>query len=215
MTRAFPRKEKLPFAEIKASSAFMAEAQQMLIRQIMSQSGELIAERNHLTFYHGRDWKYQRKEHHGFTKQTGHLKLVQEKVTVSIDQILANDMAVLPQLILGFGGQMAKNMAGRMEGEMVATAEEVGNTTAVPQDKSMIDAYLEMFEKMQWSIDSKGRLCGPRILPDEKSSQRFESEMVTRREEFEKRFEEIRERKELLAREEEEERLKKFDAEEE
>lgn len=190
----------------------MAEAQLLLVREIMGRSGGVVAENNHLLFYHGRDWKYQREEHHGFTTQTGHLQLVQENVTISIDQILANDMAVLPQLILGFGGQMASNMTERMEGEMAAVAEEVGNTTAVPQDKSMIDAYLEMFEKGHWSIDSKGRLCAPRILPDAKSRQRFESEMTTRREEFEKRFEEIRLRKEVLARQGEEERLNKFDA---
>jgi hypothetical protein len=214
MSSASPQKDKLPFAEVKASSAFMAEAQLLLVREIVSRSGEVVAESNHLTFCHGRDWKYQREEHHGFTTQTGHLELVQQKVTVSMDQILANEMAVLPQLILGFGGQMASNMAERAEGEMVAVAEEVGNTTAVPQDKSMIDAYLEMLEKGHWSIDSKGRLCGPRILPDAKSRQRFESEMATKREEFEKRLEEIRARKELQARQAEEERLKKFDAEE-
>ena len=214
MNESIPSKEKLPFAEVKASSAFMAEAQLLLVREVMSRSGESVAPMNHLTFYHGRDWKYQREEHHGFTPQTGHLQLVQQKVTVSIDQILDNDMSVLPQLILGFGGQMATNMAEKMEGEMTAVAEEVGNTTAVSKDGSIIDACLEMLEKGHWSIDSKGRLCAPLILPDAQSRQRFESELETRREEFEKRFEEIRARKELPAREAEQERLNKFDADE-
>jgi len=208
------KKENLPFAEVQASSAFMAEAQKLLVREIMNRSGDFVSGSNTQTFCHGRDWIYQRDGPEGFTRQTGHLQHHSQQVTVSVARILANDMWVLPELILGFGEQAAAGMAEKFEEELTAVAEEVGNSTAVPQDKSMIDAFLEAFDKGLWSINSNGVLCAPQILPDEKSQQRFQDELVTRGEEFKKRFEELRARKEPLAREAEAARLKKYDSEE-
>ncbi|MCE0498553.1 MAG: hypothetical protein LV481_11465 [Methylacidiphilales bacterium] len=214
MSLATPRKDKLPFAEVKASSAFMAEAQRLLVREIVSRSGEFISESNHQTFYHGRDWTYQREGREGFTTQTGHLQLHRQQITISVDRILANDMWVLPELILGFGEQTATSMTKKVESELTKVAEEVGNSTAVPQDRSMVDAFLEAIDKAYWSMDSKGRLYAPRIMLDEKSQRRFHTELATRREEFDRRLEEIRARKEPLARQAEEERLRKYDADE-
>lgn len=208
-----PRRSKIPFAEVRASKAFMTEAQLLLVREMVRRSGEFVSEGSNQTFYHGRDWTYQREERDGYTTQVGHLELHQQKVTVNMDRLLANDMMVLPELILGFGEQASASLAERIESELTAVAEETGNTFAVPQDSSMVDAYLQALERGQWTIDAKGILRAPRILPDAKSQLRFIKEMSEKSEAFQKRSEEIRVQKEPLARQAEVDRLKKYDSE--
>jgi hypothetical protein len=207
-------KPKIPFAEVKASKAFMHEAQLLLLREIARQSSRLVSESNTQTFYHGRTWNYQREGRDGFTPQSGRLELHQEKLTVGIDRLFANDVTVLPDLILGFGEQVSSHQAKSVANELNAVVEETGNTIQVPKDGSMADAFLESLKRCVWSVDSKGNVHPPHILLDAESQIRLHKEISERGETFQQQFEEVKRTQEAAARSAEEIRLKKYDVEE-
>jgi len=208
-----PSRSKIPFAEVRASKAFITEVQLLLVREMVRRSGEFVSESSNQTFYHGRDWTYQREERDGYTTQVGHLELHQQEVTVKMERLLANDMMVLPELILGFVEQSSASLAERLVSELTAVAEETGNTFDVPRDSSIVDACLQALERGQWTIDAKGSLRAPCIVLDAKSRLRLIKEMSEKSEAFQKRFEEIRIQKVHLARQAEADRLKKYDSE--
>jgi hypothetical protein len=201
---------KTPFADTKASKAFMNEATLLLIREHHRRRLQYMGPSNFQLFYHGRFMSFQQERKEGYATQTGELKLQQTKLTISTDRIVANDVSVLPDFILGIGEQMESAMVASMVAEVSAVAEQNGNTIAVAKDESMADVYLEMCKRITGSINADGSYSPPQILNPEAQA-RFDRDIAEKDEDFHRQLEEVQREQEAKARLTEQERLQKYE----
>lgn len=134
----------------------------------------------------------------------------EHQVSIEVERILANEVALLPEFILQFGEKAEQDLLSGLVREADAAAEASGNTFSIGAAESLADAFLEAVKTTHASIGADGEVSYPSLLLPPALVERLQKEIENKDLEFRARLEEAKRQQGQDARRREEERVAKF-----
>ena len=178
---------------------------------------EYIINKNKEKMLHFSDDKNTYSLHHGRSMGNSNKILDSEltkhsvEVTYDINDVLECKIETMYSFIDEISSKMSNQMKQTIYKVLNQTCEKTGNVVdAKESKKSNPELFLEMFEKIELSINEKGEVVLPDIHLSPGIGKKFIAELQAQGEEFHKKVEELKQKKALQAIQKEKERFAKY-----
>jgi len=198
-----PRRE---FGSYAAEARAVQEATGKAIGAIArTRVNEIIPEENTRRFVHGGGWELPASIEPAHNKTM----LVKDSYSVQYADVVNNDLSIISKSIMGIAERMAE---GQIRGVFEAVSDvcdKSGNIVDGAQ-RPMPEAFLEMLEKIEFGVDSKGEISMPTVFLAPGMVDTVVNNLNSQPPEYQARAEALIEEKKAAARERERERLARF-----
>lgn len=202
-----PDFRRVPFPAISASEKFIEQMNMALRSMVDGLVGEIIPKENTETFYHGRSFVYQQDD---LSSHEGGFEKRSAEGDLELESIISGDLQALPNFIEALATNFARQMKQLMFQRAGEAAESVGNTVDARQHRSIADAYLEMFRRVEFGVDKEGNVSRPELVLHPDTVRRLQEELAKQGPEFRQAIQTLTNQKVDDALRRERERLSKF-----
>jgi hypothetical protein len=167
----------------------------------------MISERNTLHFCHGGTFST------APGSEPGQFQLFTYPVSLPLDALKENNASVLLNLTAELAEKVAESQMKRLYEVAGEGAERVGNALAPTPDRPLAETFIEMAERVDYSVGEDGQVHFPSFHLHPNTAERILPELKAQEAQYAEKMEELHQRKiaEALARERE--RLAKFRSE--
>lgn len=152
---------RLPFPTVSASREFIEQMGVFMRAMVEELAGGMIPKENVETFYHGRSFIYQQDD---LSSHQGNFETRSAEGELDLESILSGDLRALPRFPEGLAVSFDHKMKQLLFQRAGEAAESVGNTVDARQHKSIAEAYLEMFRKVEFGVDKEGNIRRPELV---------------------------------------------------
>jgi hypothetical protein len=166
---------------------------------------EIIPEENTRRFMHGSGWSSPASPERARDEMTR----IEEVYTVKWADIADHDLSIISTSIQEIGTGMADKQIKYLFQTVSNACDRSGNVVD-GAERSIPDAFIEMFEKIEFGVDAKGEVSMPSIYVGPEMGDRILKELQDQPPEFQARAEALIEEKKAAALAREEARLKRF-----
>jgi hypothetical protein len=198
---------RVPFPAVSASREFIGQMGVFLRAIVDGLVGGMIPKENVETFYHGRSFVYQQDD---LSSHQGTFETRSAGDELDLESILSGDLQALPKFLEGLATNFDRQMKQLLFQRVGEAAESVGNTVDARQHKSIAEAYLEMFRKVEFGVDKEGNISRPELVLHPNTARRLQEELSKQGPEFRQAIQELTNQKIADALRRERERLSKF-----
>lgn len=197
---------KIPYPHGKENKSF-SETLFTFVSEMQKQKiSQYVSEENMQSFHHGREWSIHRDDE----TDTSKFEKASIELSISLPDIAKNDFnkffEFINQFIEGFTTQMISQMY-----QTIGTAcEKTGNIIKQSNQKSNAEDFLEMLNKIEFSVDENGSVLLPQIHLSPDKAKDFIAELNQQGPEFLVDVEKIKKEKSQKAIDKENDRLSKY-----
>lgn len=202
-----PGFRRVPFPATSASQKFIEQMSAALRALVEDQRGGMIPKENTETFYHGRSFVYQQTD---LTSHEGGFEQRSAGGELELESIITGDLQALPNFMEILATNFTRQMTQLLLQRAGEAAESVGNTVDAKQHRSIADAYLEMFRKVEFGVDKEGNVSRPELVLHPDTARRLQEELSKQGPEFRQAIQMLTDQKVADALRRERERLSKF-----
>jgi hypothetical protein len=195
-----------PFIFQKESSAFMQSLAKDLNDRLKKEQSLFISVSNMQSFNHGMRWQSHNSSN---PDDISNLKTVKNQITIEKSDLLAYNVDVIERTIMN----MCDSMSTAFMREMYATLSQACDTSGQTVDargKGLAESFIEMLEKLEFSVDQDGNPQMPSIHVGTGGFKELMNDPKFKDPDFEAKVEEITQRKKAEALERERDRIAKF-----
>ena len=140
----------------------------------------------------------------------GSMKKHSTETVVSFDKLINHDLTVIDQVLQQAANSLEVQFVEMMFSSVSAAAESVGNTVDIKGAGSTCEAFAQMLEKVEFSLDKHGNVILPSMMAGPLAYQSFQKSLAEAPPDFLERIETIKARKTAEAREREVQRKARF-----
>lgn len=195
----------IPFSNKKESEIFAKSLNEFIVKANSKKMSAYMSSENMYTLHHGSSFSSTDNNESKLTKHAVNIEFEYSNIRLyKIEQfyVFIND----------FIEQMSSQMTKTLFKIISDSCDKVGNTIDVKQKKlTNPEAFLEMIQKVEFSVDKNGEVLLPTIYLHPSQSQKFMEEIKTQDGEYSNKIEEIKKEKSEQAIIKENERLLKFE----
>jgi hypothetical protein len=207
---------KIPFIAEKESNKFHDESICMVIRHFAARMEQFVPKENQQVLYHGQTWNYLSEEGNGeLQREVGKAEKTSAKIAIEVERIITNDVSLVSEFIEKLVVDQTLEMERRFRAQVDEILKLPGNTVAVPEHESMIQAYLNFIKNSHPLCDITGKPTRVNATIDPDAQRRLEEELAKGgplfRAQFEKDCKALWAEKERAAIEKEAQRLARYD----
>ena len=167
---------------------------------------EFIPSRNVLGYTHGHSWNL------GYegNPDTDQMKKLVVETSLKFDEIIENDISVIPIQIESVTEGMMRNLMQTMYQTINESTKKSGNTIDNRGKPFEANHFLEMLKKIEFGVDENGKVCFPEIHASPELAKTIAKELSSQGPEFENQINALVEEKIALALSKEKDRKSKF-----
>lgn len=196
-----------PFAFKKRSAEFDAAWTRQIEKSLKEVRQDFVPDRNCHRFYHGKNWRTS-AETPG--DEEGELSTHSVEMSTKFDDIIDHDVSTIKKANDKIIASLREQFMRSLYETVHRSTEKSGNVVDASKHESTAHALLEVFRKIEFSVDENGEISLPQIHIGSEAFAAFmklaNSDDATFRDEFER----IKQTKFESARKHESERLAKF-----
>jgi hypothetical protein len=208
MAKSPPRERApIPAPKTKQAEHFQLAASTYVGRLVQDSLTHMVAPQNKLRLHHGRSWGDGRD---GLGGSQGNLKLSSAQTTITFDSVMRNDVVALRDFVKLVSEKMSADMTKHIYATVSAAADSVGNVVSMAAAGSPSNAFLEMLQKVEFGVNSKGKVSLPSIHLSPEAWQKMLDDMNSQGPEFREKVERIKHEKGLAALQREQARQDKY-----
>ena len=156
--RTLPR---IPFPADKAARAFNGAMIVTVRERTDALLANVLSQENIQSFYHGEGWIDQG---HDAPTNTGTFELSQVEHVIKVEDIASFDLSVLFKFIESMAQRLFDNMMKLLYTRVNEAVESTGNVVSAAETGSTAAAFLEMLRRLEFGVDSKGKVSLPPTL---------------------------------------------------
>lgn len=131
-------------------------------------------------------------------------------VEIPFEDLVKHDLSVIDRFAQKFAQNMEQQFAQMMYSTVLAACDQSGNTVDAKAAGSTLDAFAEVLEKIQFSVDKFGKVTLPEIHAGPEAVASLKKGLAAAPPAFEQRIEDIKARKTAEALERESQRKARF-----
>lgn len=199
---------KIPFISKSLESAVSVAFSNEISGQIRTKQEALLDPNNSSEFQHGKQWASPAND---VGDQSGVLEPHSFEMSVHMKEVVAGNPAVIFNNVDKVASGMHNSIERMMFSKLAESAEISGNVVNAGEHGSFPEAFAQMLEKIEMSIDEDGNLQLPTIAVGPEQGEKLMKTLQAAGPEFDKRIDEIKERKRIQALERERLRVERFD----
>jgi hypothetical protein len=117
---------------------------------------KFISHENIFHYTHANSWRHPANG----SDEIGEMETLSAEHTIHHDRIVNADMALLTESVLSISSQMSEGLTRRLYGKMNDACEKSG---AIIRNKNPADSFIEMLERAEFSVNSKGEVEPPQL----------------------------------------------------
>jgi hypothetical protein len=152
-------KSRTTFFELREETdAFSTSVMQMIAKMVRQGAGARIPSENHQVYSHGRAWQHPANEY----AATSEMHEQRAEFETSFDDIVHGDFEVIPRMVTTLVTQFNDAMA-RMMYQNIAEVCEANGQTVDARGRPFAEAFLEMFQKIEFGVDRDGTVSMPEL----------------------------------------------------
>jgi hypothetical protein len=195
------------FFEFQTAERAFNEAFTSAMRQLQKAlRGKFILPENTYRFYHGDRWCNPAN----VEATSGETKMHSGVLTVSLNDIIANDLSLLQRSFSQVSETLQQQFAAMMYGTLSHACDMSGNVVNAQKEGSLPKSFMVMLEKIEFAADKHGNVHMPEVHAPPGVAERLISELEAAGPEFGEKVEELKQNKVLEATEREAARKAKF-----
>jgi hypothetical protein len=196
---------KHPFPFDTESREVMQSFNKEVTRRLREAQESLVDSNNMQRFTHGRTWQsHQSHDPDGVSELTTH----KHQISVKFEDVILGRIATVPDTLNELFQAMYESFARSLYKTVSDACDQSGNV--VNASDGMAKAFLDMLEKIEFSVDRNGTVSLPQIHVGPGGIELFQSNAEMNSPEFKAASEEIIKRKSIEALDRESERKAKF-----
>jgi hypothetical protein len=196
--------ERVPFPAIAASRAFMTSVTQLVREQVAERVEGVISQQNTLSFVHGGSFSTMPGA------EPGHFQEFSYPVKFPLDAIRGSRATVLLDLTAELSENIAESQIKRLYEVVLDGAKSVGNAIPATPGRPIAEQFLEMAERVDYSVGEDGTVQVPSLHLHPTVANRIIPELHAQEAQYADRMEDIRIRKTAEALERERVRVSRF-----
>lgn len=131
-------------------------------------------------------------------------------VEIPFEDLMKHDLSAIDRFAQKFAENMEQQFAQMMYASVIAACDQTGNTVDAKATGSTLDAFAEVLEKVQFSVDKFGKVTLPEIHGGPEAIASLKKGLAAAPPDFEQRIEDIKARKTAEALERESQRKARF-----
>ena len=197
----------MPYPRARDAEEFDRRAIEYVAQVLEQRMEHLISSRNALVLRHGQEWEFAREDQS--THKGGLHKSTAESV-ITCEAQVNNDLDAFRANLHSIVEQFTSQMSRRVYETVSEGATEVGNVVAAAESGSLAEAFVEMLNRIEFGVDEQGQVSIPAIHATPEHTDAMLEALHAQGSEFEKRVEDIKQKRVAEAIQREKERRAKF-----
>lgn len=199
--------EKIPFLQKKLSRAYMHGFAKDIGDRSEQMRTTVMDPRNVLAFHHGKKWDSPANEVGDTSAQLTHHS---SETELHLRDVVAGDANITFRAVKQVSEQMHSSMMGMMIAKLNETTNKTGNVVDAV-NRPFPEAFAEMLEMLQPSLDENGELQMPTMLVAPSQGHKFVAALEDAGPDFKRHIENVKVRKKREAEENEIIRIDRFE----
>ena len=197
---------KTPFSFSLELREFQKSFDEYLRVLLEQKRREWISPENVQGYHHGLRW---RSHYAADSERIDEMRSHVQEVVVKHESILSNDVSVLIDAIDSLAERIHEQIMRMMFDVVTQSTEETGNVVSA-KGKPFPQSFLEVLDKIEFGVDRNGEPTLPSLFVPPGAAERIFDELSSQGEEFERKVEELKEKKIAAALAKERERISRF-----
>ena len=179
----------IPFSNKKESEMFTESLNDFIFKANRKKMSAYMSTENMYTLHHGSSFGFTDNNESELTEHTVNIEFEYSNIRLyKIEQFY--------EFISDFIEQINSEMAKNMFKTLSDTCEKTGNIVDVKQKTiTNAEAFLEMIQKVEFSVDKNGKVLVPTVYLHPSQSQKFMDELKAQGKEYTNKVEEIQKEK--------------------
>lgn len=199
---------KVPFVSSALQEAVNQAFSKEIATRVRAKHEQIFDPRNTLEFQHGRRWE---NPANNLGDKSGEVEQHSFEMSVHMEELLAGNPIVIFQRAELVASEMHNSMERMLFSKLNQSTAQTGNIVNAAEHDSFTEAFAKSLETIEMSVDASGELSMPTIFVAPEQGEAIFKQLKAAGPEYEKRIDEIKERKRQEALKREEERLAKFE----
>jgi hypothetical protein len=195
------------FSFARVGTEFEAELLELIHELLEAERSKFINPENALSFAHGGRWLEDKGPDEvgesGFVEH-GH------ELVLQLQDVVAQKLDVLPHYVSDIVSTFTKSFIKSVYDKIEEVTDRTGNVVDQKKHASPAMAFVEILEKIQFSVDREGNVSRPTLHLGKEAHEKLHASLEAGGKELKAKIEEITKRKEAEALEREQARRKKF-----
>jgi hypothetical protein len=150
---------RVPAPAAKQSQDFQSELIRFLEDRLDAELDTLISRENRYRLSHGSGWGSLADP----DDEPGKFETATAEVVVSFEAVATQNLGAFRASIDAIAEQMARTVIGGLFSTVSEAADRVGNSVSASEQGSNAAAFLEMLRKIEFGVDSQGRVTFPSL----------------------------------------------------
>jgi len=202
-------KRTIPFCLTDKISDFEEAIAEDIRAAIREERKTIISSDNVFGYTHGKQWRTRIPED-GDESESGKMRAHTSEVEIPFQEIVDNDLGALARYKASVVNGLMQEFMSTMYETISESTQKSGNIVKSGGGGFRAEQFIEMLEKIEFGVDRNGNVSLPQIHAGPELVRQMLQELSAQGPEFEKRVQEIIQRKAAAALEREDERKSKF-----
>ena len=199
---------KIPFISNTLEKAVAEAFSKEIDRRTRAKQERIFGRQEAGDLQHGRQWESPANE---LGEKSGEMETHSFEMSVDIKEIVAGNPIVIFKHAELVATEMSNSFEKMLFNKLESSTALADNAVNAAEHDTFAEALAQSLERIEMSVDEQGNLQLPTIFVPPEYLERTLKQLKTAGPEYEKRIEEIKERKRQEALQREQERLNKFE----
>lgn len=201
------KSRRIVFSFDNESREFERGLNRYLQSMVKIERGKLLPQENTEAYSHGVRWATYSGDNPG---ETNTMKLHSHEEIIKFSDIVENRIRALPEFVIGMVNDMTLAFQRTMYETVMESTDKTGNVVSAAGNKTNAQAFLEMLELIEFGVDKDGNPTMPEIHMAPDMADKFIKELDSQGEDYDKKVEDLKNKKSAEAVKKENKRLSKF-----